>query len=72
MKRLFLYTAMITALLFLARWLYLHQLGAVAFLSLSVFLFYKSYEEYSKDSKKNQEASKEVMPASVKKPEIIT
>jgi uncharacterized membrane protein YbaN (DUF454 family) len=55
-------------------WLYIKQLGAVPFLLLSFFFFYKAYEEITGKAKKRRERkqmSPSIAPAG-KKAEIIT
>lgn len=55
-------------------WLYIKQLGAVPFLLLSFFFFYKAYDELTGRAKKRRERRQ--MPSSIppsgKKAEIIT
>jgi uncharacterized membrane protein YbaN (DUF454 family) len=55
-------------------WLYTKQLGAVPFLLLSIFFFYKTYDELTGRAKKRREMkrmSHSAAPAG-KKAEIIT
>lgn len=55
-------------------WLYMKQLGAIPFLLLSIFFFYKTFDELSGQAKKRREAKKTApSPAPTgKKAEIIT
>ncbi|OMP66566.1 hypothetical protein [Domibacillus epiphyticus] len=73
MKRVVQYTAMIIVAIF-SYWLYLKQFGAVPFLLISFFFFYKSYEEYSGRSKKRNRTPQidHSAPSAGKKAEIIT
>ncbi|WP_050180440.1 hypothetical protein [Domibacillus robiginosus] len=55
-------------------WLYIKQLGAIPFLLLSVFFFYKAYDEVTGRARKRRERRQmgsSIAPAG-KKAEIIT
>ncbi|OES44873.1 hypothetical protein [Domibacillus iocasae] len=55
-------------------WLYMKQFGAIPFLLLSIFFFYKTYDEVTGRAKKRRETkqiSHSAAPAG-KKTEIIT
>jgi hypothetical protein len=53
LKRVVQYAALI-AVAIISYWLYLKQIGAVPFLLISIFFFYKAYGEYRGCSKKRK------------------
>ncbi|OAH58872.1 hypothetical protein AWH49_04175 [Domibacillus aminovorans] len=66
--------AVLMAIAIITYWLYLNQVGAVPFLLLSIFFFYKAYEAYRERSKKHKVGQRidHSAASTGKKAEIIT